>query len=331
VLPDGLNAAVVMTVHKSKGLEFECVFVPFAANSRGGYGGYAPVWMPSDGDWSQQEPDLPTTLVPVRESRFGTFVEGIPVLQEAKTRLEQEEAFDNLNVWYVAFTRPKAALVIWLQQNEKGTPAGPVAKMLAAFAEAQAKGPEGPWQWGTSPTPKEGSKKHEETPAKPLGEVAFSAWTDRVRVMPERDADSNEARWLGDLFHRTMQHVRTAADVPAALRRVAPNQQESAILQHWAESVVQHPEAAPWFADRARVLNERALLAPESSVLRPDRVVATPDGRWAVMDYKTGKPRPAHRDQVDGYAQRLEAAVGQPVKRLLVYLRTESIPEVHVW
>jgi CRISPR/Cas system-associated exonuclease Cas4 (RecB family) len=49
------------------------------------------------------------------------------------------------------------------------------------------------------------------------------------------------------------------------------------------------------------------------------------------MDYKTGKPRPAHRDQVDGYAQRLEAAVGQPVKRLLVYLRTESIPEVHVW
>ena len=331
VLPDGLNAAVVMTVHKSKGLEFECVFVPFAANSRGGYGGYAPVWMPSDGDWAQQEPHLPTSLVPVRESRFGSFVEGIPVLQEAKTRLEQEEAFDNLNVWYVAFTRPKAALVIWLQQNEKGTPAGPVAKMLAAFAEAQAKGPEGPWQWGTSPTPKEGSKKHEETPAKPLGEVAFSAWTDRVRVMPERDADSNEARWLGDLFHRTMQHVRTAADVPAALRRVAPNQQESAILQHWAESVVQHPEAAPWFADRARVLNERALLAPESSVLRPDRVVATPDGRWAVMDYKTGKPRPAHRDQVDGYAQRLEAAVGQPVKRLLVYLRTESIPEVHVW
>jgi CRISPR/Cas system-associated exonuclease Cas4 (RecB family) len=79
------------------------------------------------------------------------------------------------------------------------------------------------------------------------------------------------------------------------------------------------------------VLNERALLAPESSVLRPDRVVATPDGRWAVMDYKTGKPRPAHRDQVDGYAQRLEAAVGQPVKRLLVYLRAESIPEVHVW
>jgi ATP-dependent exoDNAse (exonuclease V) beta subunit len=329
-LPDGLDAVVVMTVHKSKGLEFECVFVPFAVNSGGGFGGPSPVWVPSGGDWAGQGADLPTALVPVRTGAFASFVEGVPVLQDTKTRLEEEEAFDNLNVWYVAFTRPKASLVVWAQLTEAGKPYKEVAAALVSFAEAEGKGPEGPWQWGTPPVPAAGKQADGVLHAQPLQSLVFSAWTDRVQVLPERDADSSSARWLGEQFHRVMQYVHTAADVEPAVARVAANEVEARVLRAWAEGVVAHSDAAPWFDPAAQVLNERALLAPGSSVLRPDRVVSAA-GRWAVMDYKTGKPQPAHREQVEGYANRLEGAVGQPVKRLLVYLRAESIPEVHVW
>ena len=43
--------------------------------------------------------------------------------------------------------------------------------------------------------------------------------------------------------------------------------------------------------------NERTLLRPDGSPLRPDCFVVLPNNAVAVLDYKTGKPRPEHKDQ----------------------------------
>jgi RecB family exonuclease len=89
--------------------------------------------------------------------------------------------------------------------------------------------------------------------------------------------------------------------------------------------VILHPQLERYFSPEVAVKTEAEILIPEGSFYRPDRVVFDGD-RVTILDYKTGKPRESHAEQIRTYAGHIAAMGYSQIDRALVYLE----PEVHV-
>jgi ATP-dependent exoDNAse (exonuclease V) beta subunit len=70
------------------------------------------------------------------------------------------------------------------------------------------------------------------------------------------------------------------------------------------------------------VFNEEDILVPNTSFVRPDRVVKLSEG-WIIIDYKTGKYRSRHEDQLRQYEEILNRFETKVFKKFLVYIDDE--------
>ncbi len=99
-------AVKIMTIHKSKGLEFKVVILPDAAWDMETHRGKNTIWCSTDclGIPEWEEGRIPLTFnESLSQSDF-----------HADYKAEREQVFaDNLNMAYVAFTRPKEVLYAW--------------------------------------------------------------------------------------------------------------------------------------------------------------------------------------------------------------------------
>jgi ATP-dependent exoDNAse (exonuclease V) beta subunit len=309
-LPEGLHAVRVMTIHKSKGLEFPVVIYPFAHQ-------LASTPQKPESGWVSAEPldGIAHFLVPLNakwaRAAGGSFAE------EYK-RLEEQQRLDLINIAYVAMTRAEQYLVICADFKKPGEWSGlshsfgntgrmlgwptetpgtfrlgalPKAPVVQTDAETIA-----PFHWGRKPT--EGMRVAATYP-------------------PDWATAGDSAIGKGEAIHQWMSRLavgldRSPASMPAAV--VA-----------WQ----QHPFWRNLQSNALRMLPERSLAGlPER--LRPDLLVEHPDGWW-VVDYKTGAEKPEHLQQVNAYAEALRLA-GQSVKgRALVYLSDSDIRILENW
>jgi ATP-dependent exoDNAse (exonuclease V) beta subunit len=107
--PDGMNAISVMTIHQAKGLEFQCVHIPFCSNKMVEYKGEG--WYRLDADafgWCDSD-DVPPFIPLVHKASY----ENVPLLSEQIKEYSQTQMLDNLNVAYVAFTRAVSELIVY--------------------------------------------------------------------------------------------------------------------------------------------------------------------------------------------------------------------------
>ncbi|MDB0056167.1 UvrD-helicase domain-containing protein [Akkermansiaceae bacterium] len=101
----GAAAVQVMTIHKSKGLGFDVVMLPGVGDSQIPDEGYFKV--ARGADWLLQSP--------AKWAR-----EQIPKLQKARARWADEQLYESMCVFYVALTRSKRGLYLFLE-NEPPT------------------------------------------------------------------------------------------------------------------------------------------------------------------------------------------------------------------
>ncbi|MBK9320251.1 MAG: hypothetical protein IPM91_16610 [Bacteroidetes bacterium] len=102
-LPDGGNAIRIITIHRSKGLEFPVVFIPFMNWE------YTPsarsiLWAHSDEEEFTNHSKIPLYANGKLEESY---------FKEDYIKESLETAIDNLNLIYVAFTRPKDQLYVY--------------------------------------------------------------------------------------------------------------------------------------------------------------------------------------------------------------------------
>lgn len=113
--PASLDAVQIMTVHKSKGLEFKCVIIPFATDS------FAPSSDKEEWRWVKPyEKDL-IGLPPVLPVRTSSGLKGSHHEAIYKEFFDQF-ATDVLNMNYVAFTRAKNELYVLTKKPQKNSP-----------------------------------------------------------------------------------------------------------------------------------------------------------------------------------------------------------------
>ncbi len=345
--PTGANAITVTSVHKSKGLEYPVVLVPYA-------------------DWEKTIRDKSTIWfdfsgltydeLAVGEDEFGrprrlrlAPVGKVKALHltdlSAQLKVQEEKAFiESLNMLYVANTRAvdRLYLVAYEEDFTKDGPQKTVAYLLHQFLAERGLPPESlpdrETYCLTCGQPKAQSDLR--PPTSDVFEIQTVISHDPVnRVRLRRLADKlfdlegfEESREWSKKLQAALAKMKTAADLPAAvdalLREGWLTPGESRTLRGNLETLLRHPTLQPLFAEGARIDIEREILLPDGEALRPDRVVRLPDGRTVIVAYKTRAKRDADAKTVRRYAELYRQMGHDHVEALLVYLTTGEVEVV---
>jgi hypothetical protein len=90
-------------------------------------------------------------------------------------------------------------------------------------------------------------------------------------------------------------------------------------IRHLVDQIMNDTNLSQWFIDEELIFAERDILTPDGSVYRPDRVISKA-GKSVIIDFKTGKRKEEHLDQINLYKQLL-GQLGQEVGNgVLLYL-----------
>ena len=318
IVPEGLNAVNVMTVHKAKGLEFPVVIFPFA-NSR--------VDISRDQKWVKlDEPEMPglkVTLIPLTKALEET--------QYADVYREEEEKalLDMLNIMYVATTRPTSRLLIICDKpGTTGDQLKSMPSVFRSFLEARE-------MWDDSKDNysfgEDNDIVEENTPEGDqlsLGEFISGDWRDHIRLSGKAlerwdlAEDTRNMLW-GNLVHNILSAVRDKNDIDGAMRKEILNgnlsEGEKEKIARLLQDVVQMPDLQSFFDGTFEVKNEAAIMTDKGREYRPDRIMIRGE-QAIVLDYKTGKEDPEHLKQVQRYAELLEEIGFRPVEKYLLYI-----------
>ena len=141
---------------------------------------------------------------------------------------------------------------------------------------------------------------------------------------------------MGTVLHSIFSSIKTSDDVESALKQleidgilyddnVSNERLEKMIKQRLASPLVKD-----WFSNRWRVLNECSIVKymdGKAVKFRPDRVMK--DGKeTVVVDFKFGKPKEEHQEQVRGYMDLLREMGYQNITGYLWYVYPNKVVEV---
>jgi ATP-dependent helicase/nuclease subunit A len=348
--PSDPHAITVQTIHRSKGLEYPVVIIPYADWD----------FVPSakrDTMWVNLDPteDLGIAAAEAHRLENGDLVDfaeakwlktgSVQVKSDLERttksvatqyRDERERVFvENLNLLYVAFTRPTHKLYVLAKEENFAQIKKPrkVSYWLHQYLDRREE------QSAALP----GIKKNLSEVLTSTSSLLTSPFyipnvisTDRSRELRLRrlanrvfDVETFERKKDHEnKVHYALSKVRTPDDIPAALLRMQTEglieKTETQTIQKSVEKILQHPDLKGLFEISTGVLNEREILTPDGGLHRPDRVIHLP-GRVVVLDYKTGNPQDAHARQIKRFANLYKEMGYENVEALLVYIERNEV------
>ena len=320
VLPLSQEAVQIMTIHKSKGLEFPVVIYAFADDDVRK--------LTRKSTWVELKdpdlPELPVAMIRIDKSLAKTRLAEIYNTEFSKSKL------DLLNMAYVAFTR--AAERLYVLAGKQVAPRDEIRSIHTLIREFLAGAgifSEGKLVYEFGQAEKKQTRLNKEVSVDSIpssflsgdwrNRLVFAARAPRVWLASE----PGEGQASGNLLHLALSMIVTPDDVESACNQLVLQGfitgNEYADLKHKLISVISHPAVKPFFAGEGKIAVETEILAPGGKSYRPDRVIFH-DTHTDVIDYKAGKPYDSHKSQIRHYASLL-GQMGYPgLKAWLIYL-----------
>lgn len=327
---DGGDAIRIMTIHKSKGLGFPLVLLPFLEWDLGtGKHKNSYIWsVPSPLLTKEVGYQLP--IVPLEMSSKLAKTLYIGDYYKEKT----DAIIDRLNLFYVAMTRAKQGIVLWLpdtsELDEKKVTFD-LSKLLGSLLQrSEVKKFITPIP--DNPKTNSGDNQAQTKPSYPFpGITPHTGSTQQIAIKRSGSQayKENLSVRFGSAMHYILSLIATPHDIDNAIEQAL---NEGVLLREEKESIVKYlqkelarPEVALWFSPEVEVFNEQTiLLSLQSHTYRPDRIVVTPQNEAIVIDYKFGKPLPRYHRQVQRYMQLLSKMGYASVRGYLWYFASES-------
>lgn len=360
--PEGTDAVQVMTIHKSKGLEFRCVIIPFEDSS---------LIPDKRSEWRWVRP-----FAPFMEIGFPPFVEvqTVPALSETVHSELYDRFFDlytmdSLNTLYVAFTRAVDELYIFTRLPEEKK-----AKISLPFLLREVCGgvdgeltrtgtcpdkenilPADMIEWsefGTQMTVGEPldirmkqSEKKESTPTSApveriLAEYTVDSSPSVLKYVEESDSgpsliteEDEDPRSDGSLLHAIMSLIVVPGDLHKAVltlkMRGMITGDQAVRWEKLLAKAISDPRVSAWFSPEWKVINERDIIFPGRKNRRPDRIMISEDRKRAVVvDYKFGEipDDNRHERQIRQYAEAIMETLNiHEVDAYVWYVRKQKI------
>lgn len=322
--PEGKNAVQIMTIHKSKGLEFPVVIFPFAEEDYS-RADRDKLWV--DFDQPDQNINFPKALV---DSKREVEEYGVKA-QELYLQKQQENRLDTTNVLYVALTRAEEQLYVISAMNvtSKGEFSNNLSKDFLDFLVY--KGMYNPtqlyYEFGQGVRVSPSLAQNIDLGNRMIKPVRDALDFKAIKIAQKEalmwDSHNQRSIEYGNLIHKIMSFVIYYTDVESAVQRALENgliqSGQRQIFLDILNRIVTHSELTEFFALDNIVYNERVIISSSKRNSIPDRVVIKPNKDCLIIDYKTGKEEPKYAQQVLSYAQSLEQMGYRVIKKVLLY------------
>jgi ATP-dependent helicase/nuclease subunit A len=341
ILSEGQDSIRVMTIHKSKGLQFRVVIIPFL-NWQLNHDKNPTIWTTP-----AAEPFNKLALVPVkyRKSLINSH------FAEAYAEEKISSVVDNLNLIYVAFTRAVDCLFGFCPEKAANRSAAAGSVLKEAIQTHSSMPSDKPYvdlpeffdstknifTLGTIP------EKISQDTKEILNEINVAGYkvTDslnRLKLrfhgedflvsLPEEQAVKLN---YGRIMHEVFSLISTAGDVGNAVKKMVlegkiPEEDEDELVGK-ISGVISGPRVKEWFESGLTIIKENDILLPSGTTRRPDRIILK-ENETIVIDFKFGAGKQAYVNQVNSYRLLLQKMGYKNVRAFLWYVDNNQVTEV---
>ena len=323
--PENIESVQIMTIHKSKGLEFPVVIFPYA-NSNVFEEIDPKLWLPVNKD---EFLGFSEVLINKKQEvqEYGEIESLLYTIDHQKLQL------DAFNLLYVVLTRAVNALFIISANNlDKKGAHNPnyysglfihFLKSIDAYQQDKLSYDFGDFS---------------------LNEVKEHTITDQLTI-PYIYTNKNRADFKilalagtlwdegldvainqGNVIHYILGAIYTTTDlnraIQMALQKGLIKEQEVKEIKEIVKKVILHKDLNQFYEKGIEVLNEHDLLMADGTIQRPDRVVIK-DNHATIIDYKTGEQNPKYHHQLNTYAESFSNMGYIIDHKIIVYINTE--------
>ncbi len=327
IVPKGMDAVNIMTVHKAKGLQFPVVILPQYTEKKILTKPYLWVELPGE-----KFNGLSSCMLATGKEMAKTVFAGQYEEEEEKSLL------DIINILYVAMTRPEERLYIISpvppvkSANPRSVPEFFKYFLISAnrWSDQFMK-----YEWGVlsihESTIRESTTIKDGPDAITLTNFISSNWRKKVFIRSSAPEswdviDPQRSRTWGNLVHTALSKINTRDDCNGVLEEmnlsglIEESQKEQ--LSEKILAVLTNPEVSRFFQKGLSVKTEAEILVEDGSVYRPDRVIL--EGEKAIiLDYKTGKPKERYKKQLQTYGKLLREMGFREIQTFLLYVDPE--------
>ena len=365
---DGTDGIRLLTIHKSKGLEYDNVIMPYCdwqlekANT---------IWCTP-----QEEPYNELPLVPVD---FSANQMKQSIYEQDYHHEHLQNMVDNLNLLYVAFTRAGHNLYVFGKRTTAAYRSNIIETSLEQVVEKLRKAQEfiSPlsdneevpveieglgtdsktsdilFQYGKPFVPKQKATMEMKLnsnvftlPSEMMEtEIAVSPkmpdfkQSNKSRDLIEGDEEEEQQKYyikMGTVLHSLFSSIRTRDDIDGALKQLELDGvlYDENISKEKVEAMIrkrlESDKVSSWFSDRWDIFNECSIISMNKGKMEVHRPdrVMKDENETIVVDFKFGKPRQEYHDQVKGYMDLLSDMGHPQVKGYLWYVYPNKIVEV---
>ena len=302
------NAIQILTIHKSKGLEFPVVIMP-------------------KGIWSTKsnfnQPFIWVDGVQVDQNEFDYFIakmnKKLLTALEMKSLYDKEEQMsilDDLNLYYVAFTRAVDHLFIHFSGKSKKRGVSDLLintiKQQECFNENKSRFFDGVLEKYENEIKTTIKQPYD------LGDVSYSTFKVNYTLANEKTLN------FGSIFHQIISKVLTdftdGFNFALELKELSKITLEDYLkCCTFLEKLSNSKELSFVFDDYETLYTEKEILNSKGEILRIDRMFYD-QNCWWIIDYKTANKTPSDIEQIETYIDILKEMGYKKVKGLIIYL-----------
>lgn len=365
-IPSGeISGIRILSIHKSKGLEYHTVLLPFCDWKMENETFNHMLWCRINEADADKKPFCELDLTPVNYSSAMAESYFSDSYREERLQLW----VDNLNLLYVAFTRACKNLIVWCKDEQKDTVSKLLRESIDCMKEIKmtCNMPELDEEY-------EGDKEENDEPiVYEYGEICISSEkkksdsTNRLVAIPEAvnikiesleteidfkqsnrsadfirgDEDEEEnlrSQYIrqGQLLHTLFASIDTKEDLTAAIERllfegVIESAEKAQEIYEIAERALNLDEVKDWYSGEWTLYNECSIIYNDEQgkmqTRRPDRVMMK-DDEVVVVDFKFGKKKPEYSTQVREYMSLLSEMGYTDIKGYIWYVYSGELENV---
>lgn len=365
-IPSGeISGIRILSIHKSKGLEYHTVLLPFCDWKMENETFNHMLWCRINEADADKEPFCELDLTPVNYS--SAMAESYFSDSYSEERLQLW--VDNLNLLYVAFTRACKNLIVWCKDEQKDTVSKLLKESIDCMKEIK--------MTCNIPELDEEDEENKEENDEPIvyeyGEICISGEkkksdsTNRLVAIPDAvnvkiesleteidfkqsnrsadfirgDEDEEEnlrSQYIrqGQLLHTLFASIDTREDLPSAIERllfegVIESTEKAQEIYEIAEKALNLDEVKDWYSGEWTLYNECSIIYNDEQgkmqTRRPDRVMMK-DDEVVVVDFKFGKKKPEYSTQVREYMSLLSEMGYTDIKGYIWYVYSGELENV---
>lgn len=365
-IPSGeISGIRILSIHKSKGLEYHTVLLPFCDWKMENETYNHMLWCRINEEDADKEPFCELDLTPVNYSSAMAESYFSDSYREERLQLW----VDNLNLLYVAFTRACKNLIVWCKDEQKDTVSKLLRESIDCMKEIK--------MTCNMPELDEEDEENKEENDEPIvyeyGEICISGEkkksdsTNRLVAIPDAvnvkiesleteidfkqsnrsadfirgDEDEEEnlrSQYIrqGQLLHTLFASIDTKEDLTAAIKRllfegVIESAEKAQEIYEIAERALNLDEVKDWYSGEWTLYNECSIIYNDEQgkmqTRRPDRVMMK-GKEVIVVDFKFGKKKPEYSTQVREYMSLLSEMGYTDIKGYIWYVYSGELENV---